>query len=68
MIERTNEQWHDSPLLHRGRPYDGAVVDEDGRLIIPHRPQMSMRRVYDMLAEQTRKQAKLYELMARQYD
>lgn len=27
------------PLLPRGRPYDGAVVDRDGKLVIPSPPQ-----------------------------
>lgn len=32
-------QWVPEPRLPIGRPYDGAVVDGDGRLVIPSPPQ-----------------------------
>lgn len=31
-------RWNNSPRLHRGRPYDGAVIDKDGRLVITKHP------------------------------
>lgn len=63
--QQTKDQWLTPPLLQRGRPYDGAI-EKDGRLVIP-RPGCNMRRVYEIMAEQTRKQARLYDLMSKRY-
>ena len=31
------ERWDTAPRRWIGRPYDGAVVDKDGNLVIPRR-------------------------------
>lgn len=39
-----SREWVKNPKMPRGRPYDGAIVNDEGELVIPHDAELTRRK------------------------